>query len=89
MPYPAGRRRPARGLEAELLEGADPIVRHADSSATFSSCMRWSKAKTRIAAGAVVQAVGRPVDLLELGVLAQRPGSDAAVEENCSSTQDG
>ena len=31
--------------------------------------------------GPVVQAVGGPVDLLELGVVAQRGGADAAVEE--------
>ena len=53
-----------------------------------SSCVRWSKAKTRIS-GPVPVPVGRPVDLLELGVVAQVLADDTALEEELQLRQRG
>ena len=50
--------------------------------------MRWSKAKTRIS-GQSPQAVGRPVDLLELGVVAQAGRTMPRSRKNSSSSQRG
>jgi hypothetical protein len=67
-----------RGLEAEALEGADAVAGGAEfvgEGFELQAVVEGEDAQR----GPVAAAVGGPMDLLELGVVAERGRADAAV----------
>ena len=72
-----------RGLEAKPLERADPIRRRALHLLELRSVIEGKDPHIR----PVAMPIGRPVHLLELGIVAQVLADDAAAKKNRNSSQ--